>query len=331
MRPGPGRHMPRKSIDMRKRKSDYPVWPGMPHSYVAQDAYLTAKLAYVRFCSFERGNRLAEIATVLEAKLATLKSDTPAWRIANAHASRYRRLARAQVRCAESAVCRIAVDAYGAKTLLVANAYQCRSPRCPWCARLRRHRTVTKLIDGISRAETAMPGLKWVAVVFTMRPTPLDQIGLGVTRLHNGVANLAKEPRWRAAVHGLARTTEMTINVDARTAHVHCHGIAAMHPNYFDHEGLYISNPQLQAMWRAALGDPQVEIVHISRVRGWEHGTDSPQFRRSLLECCHYMVSPDSIPSGGFPATIEQLLTDQLHARHMFSLRGIMAKPRSKQ
>lgn len=97
----------------------------------------------------------------------------------------------------------------------------CRVRLCPMCQWRRSLKLGDQVRKVVSRAnadhikEAGAPW-RWLMVTFTVKNVPGPQLGAEIDRLHKAVNNLAKNARWRAAVRGWLRATEVTHNTDKK-------------------------------------------------------------------------------------------------------------------
>ena len=108
-------------------------------------------------------------------------------------------------------------------------------------------------------------------VTFTVQNVPGPQLGAEIDRLHKAVNNLAKCARWRAAVRGWLRATEVTHNTDKKsrtydTYHPHLHMLLCVPAGYFSGKG-YIKQKEWADLWAHYAKTDYTPIVDVRAIK----------------------------------------------------------------
>lgn len=146
-------------------------------------------------------------------------------------------------------------------------------PMCQWRRSLKLGAQVRRVVERANAdhlAETGAPW-RWLMVTFTVQNVPGPQLGAEIDRLHKAVNNLAKCARWRAAVRGWLRATEVTHNTDKKsrsydTYHPHLHMLLCVPAGYFSGKG-YIRQKEWADLWAHYARTDYTPIVDIRTIK----------------------------------------------------------------
>lgn len=146
-------------------------------------------------------------------------------------------------------------------------------PMCQWRRSLKLGAQVRRVVERANAdhlAETGAPW-RWLMVTFTVQNVPGPQLGAEIDRLHKAVNNLAKCARWRAAVRGWLRATEVTHNTDKKsrsydTYHPHLHMLLCVPAGYFSGKG-YIKQKEWADLWAHYARTDYTPIVDVRTIK----------------------------------------------------------------
>ena len=146
-------------------------------------------------------------------------------------------------------------------------------PMCQWRRSLKLGAQVRRVVERANAdhlAETGAPW-RWLMVTFTVQNVPGPQLGAEIDRLHKAVNNLAKCARWRAAVRGWLRATEVTHNTDKKsrsydTYHPHLHMLLCVPAGYFSGKG-YIRQKEWADLWAHYARTDYTPIVDVRTIK----------------------------------------------------------------
>lgn len=146
-------------------------------------------------------------------------------------------------------------------------------PMCQWRRSLKLGAQVRRVVERANAdhiQETGAPW-RWLMVTFTVQNVPGPQLGAEIDRLHKAVNNLAKCARWRAAVRGWLRATEVTHNTDKKsrsydTYHPHLHMLLCVPAGYFSGKG-YIKQKEWADLWAHYAKTDYAPIVDVRAIK----------------------------------------------------------------
>lgn len=214
-------------------------------------------------------------------------------------------------------------------------------PMCQWRRSLKLGAEVRQVVeranaDHIREAGTAW---RWLMVTFTVRNVPGEELGSTIDRLHRAVNNMAKCAKWKAAVRGWLRATEVTHNINKfskfyDTYHPHIHALLCVPSSYFKGKG-YITQKQWAELWAHYVGTAYTPVVDVRIIKA-EDGKDvsalpaaeqAAAMGKAVAEVSKYASKPaDYI----IPADLElskrtvEVLDTMLDHRRMTSWGGIL-------
>ena len=142
-------------------------------------------------------------------------------------------------------------------------------PLCQWRRSLKLGAQCRAVVAEADRRKIARDraAWRWVMLTLTQRNVDGPDLGTEIDRIHAAVRVLTKSPRWRAAVRGWLRVTEVTRNNDYNspnygTYHPHLHILIAVPRRYFRGAD-YIPAAEWRAMWRTYMHldyDPDIDV-----------------------------------------------------------------------
>lgn len=146
-------------------------------------------------------------------------------------------------------------------------------PMCQWRRSLKLGAQVRRVVeranaDHIRESGTAW---RWLMITFTVKNVPGTQLGGEIDRLHKAVNNLAKCARWRGAVRGWLRATEVTHNTNKKstsydTYHPHIHMLLCVPSGYFSGKG-YIRQKEWAQLWQHYAGTEYEPLVDVRAIK----------------------------------------------------------------
>lgn len=230
------------------------------------------------------------------------------------------------------------------KSLRLHDASFCRVRLCPMCQWRRSLKLGDQVRKVVSRANSdhikeAGAPWRWLMITFTVKNVPGPQLGAEIDRLHKAVNNMTKCARWRGAVRGWLRATEVTHNTDKKsrsydTYHPHLHMLLCVPSGYFSGKG-YIRQKEWAALWQHYAGTEYTPIVEVHAIKpeGGGRITDIPAEQqaaamgKACAEVSKYAAKPGDYIIAADPAlsmrTVE-LLDKMLDKRRMTSWGGLL-------
>lgn len=207
--------------------------------------------------------------------------------------------------------------------LTLKSANFCRDRLCPLCQWRRslklgaQCRAVVAEADRrkISRDRVAW---RWIMLTLTQRNVEGPDLGAEIDRIHAAVKVLVKSPRWRAAVRGWLRVTEVTRNNDTSSPwygsyHPHLHILMAVPRSYLRGRD-YIPAAEWAAMWRQYMHldyTPDIDVRVVTAKGQTIADTDPAQsMGAAVAEVTKYAAKPGSyLIASDLGATVEAVTT----------------------
>lgn len=214
-------------------------------------------------------------------------------------------------------------------------------PMCQWRRSLKLGAQVRRVVERANADHIQETGAawRWLMVTFTVKNIPGPQLGAEIDRLHKAVNNMAKCARWRGAVRGWLRATEVTHNTDKKsrafdTYHPHLHMLLCVPAGYFSGKG-YIRQKEWAQLWQHYAGTEYTPIVEVHAIKpeGGGRITDIPAEQqaaamgKACAEVSKYAAKAGDYIIAADPAlsmrTVE-LLDKMLDKRRMTSWGGVL-------
>ena len=214
-------------------------------------------------------------------------------------------------------------------------------PMCQWRRSLKLGAQVRRVVERANADHIQETGAawRWLMVTFTVKNIPGPQLGAEIDRLHKAINNMAKCSRWRGAVRGWLRATEVTHNTDRKskafdTYHPHLHLLLAVPAGYFSGKG-YIRQAEWATLWQHYAGTEYTPIVEVHAIKpeGGGRITDIPAEQqaaamgKACAEVSKYAAKPGDYIIAADPElsmnTVE-LLDKMLDKRRMTSWGGVL-------
>lgn len=193
-------------------------------------------------------------------------------------------------------------------------------PLCQWRRSLKLGAQCRAVVAEADRRKIARDraAWRWVMLTLTQRNVDGPDLGAEIDRIHAAVRVLTKSPRWRAAVRGWLRVTEVTRNNDYNspnygTYHPHLHILIAVPRRYFRGAD-YIPAAEWRAMWRTYMHldyDPDIDVRVVTAKGQTIDATDPTQsMGAAVAEVTKYAAKPGSyLIASDLDATVDAVAT----------------------
>lgn len=193
-------------------------------------------------------------------------------------------------------------------------------PLCQWRRSLKLGAQCRAVVAEADRRKIARDraAWRWVMLTLTQRNVDGPDLGAEIDRIHAAVRVLTKSPRWRAAVRGWLRVTEVTRNNDYSspnygTYHPHLHILIAVPRRYFRGAD-YIQAAEWRAMWRTYMHldyDPDIDVRVVTAKGQTIDATDPTQsMGAAVAEVTKYAAKPGSyLVASDLDATVDAVAT----------------------
>ena len=193
-------------------------------------------------------------------------------------------------------------------------------PLCQWRRSLKLGAQCRAVVAEADRRKIARDraAWRWVMLTLTQRNVDGPDLGAEIDRIHAAVRVLTKSPRWRAAVRGWLRVTEVTRNNDYSspnygTYHPHLHILIAVPRRYFRGAD-YIPAAEWRAMWRTYMHldyDPDIDVRVVTAKGQTIDATDPTQsMGAAVAEVTKYAAKPGSyLIASDLDATVDAVAT----------------------
>lgn len=207
-------------------------------------------------------------------------------------------------------------------------------PMCQWRRSLKLGAQVRQVVERANAKHIDETGAawRWLMVTLTVRNVEGPDLGSEIDRLHKALNNMAKCKKWKTAVVGWLRATEVTHNAKADTYHPHMHLLLCVSPSYFRGRG-YITQKGWQSMWAHYAGTDYEPVVDVRAIKpaGGGRLADLPQgeqaaaMGKACAEVSKYAAKPaDYLVPQDITASMQavQVLDAMLNNRRMTSWGG---------
>lgn len=214
-------------------------------------------------------------------------------------------------------------------------------PMCQWRRSLKLGAQVRQVVEQANAAhimETGAPW-RWLMVTFTVRNVEGPELSAAIDRIHKGLNNLAKCKRWKTAVRGWLRATEVTHNTNPDSAaydtyHPHMHMLLCVPAAYFSGKG-YIRQKEWAELWGHYIGADYTPIVDVrpikpeggGRLSDLPAGEQAAAMGKACAEVSKYAAKPADyiVPSDlSLSMSAVQVLDAMLDRRRMTSWGGLL-------
>ncbi len=217
-------------------------------------------------------------------------------------------------------------------------AFACGDRFCPLCMKLKARKLVGLLSDVIEVHAEEFPRSLPILFTGTMPNVSDDDLGAAITNLLTGCRAFIRNRALTKRVKGAFRSIEVTYNRHDKTWHPHVHMILFMDEAFWrPSAGLYLPHPEWLAHWQAAMGMPDIKIVHVAKIGRDRDGVLvlGDRFFGDLAEACKYLVKVGSVlerTEAGWTAdpALIAILHAALKGRRLTSLTGSLRKLRRR-
>lgn len=215
-------------------------------------------------------------------------------------------------------------------------------PMCGWRRSLKMGSQAREVVAEANRQKVSRDGVafKWLLVTFTVKNVTGPELGRTIDQLHKAAHNMAKTKRWKAAVKGWLRATEITHNTDVKSAsfdtfHPHLHFLLCVNSRYFKSAD-YIPQKEWKAMWERAAGldyDSQVNVKAVKDLENDPTKESKTSLGGALAEVTKYVCKPQVVVTWENPemAVRTVLVLDRmLDGRRLTSWGGVLKEAAAK-
>lgn len=201
----------------------------------------------------------------------------------------------------------------------LASANFCRVRLCPMC----QWRRSLKVYSQMTRVFSALDATKYAVLCLTLTIRNCDgsQLAQTLDLLAKAWNRLTMYKRFKNAVVGFYRATEVTHNMQADTYHPHFHVLLIVDKRYFK-DSCYIPHAEWVSMWRRALGvdyDPSLKVYKL-------YLKDGQDITKALCEVTKYTIKESDYIGDDMNLNVETvaLLDKAFNKRKFVTLGGIL-------
>lgn len=221
--------------------------------------------------------------------------------------------------------------------LTLQSANLCRDrlcPLCQWRRSLKMAAQCRAVVAEADRRKIARDRVawRWIMITLTQRNVDGPDLAAELDKMHAALKIMTKSPRWRAAVRGWLRVTEITRNTDVHspnygTYHPHMHILAAVPRSYMRGRD-YIPHAEWVEMWRTYMHldySPNVD-VRVVTAKGEVIADPSQGMGAAVAEVAKYAAKPGSyLIASDLGETVEAVTTlaGALHGRRLCAWGGV--------
>jgi plasmid rolling circle replication initiator protein Rep len=149
--------------------------------------------------------------------------------------------------------------------IVLKRAKFCRVRYCPVCQWRRSMLWRAKFFLRLPIIEEQFPDANWLFLTLTLKNCDIDNLNETLQHMSKSWQRFIKLSKFKNAVLGYVRTTEVTRSEKHGDAHPHYHVLLMVKPSYFKNN--YISKKNWQLMWRESLRVDYDPVIHIQRVK----------------------------------------------------------------
>lgn len=207
-------------------------------------------------------------------------------------------------------------------------------PLCQWRRSLKMGAQARAVVAEADRHKISRDkvGWRWLMLTLTQRNVGGPDLAAELDRMHAAVRVLTKSPRWRAAVRGWLRVTEITRNAGYHspfygTYHPHMHILLAVPRSYMRGRD-YIPHAEWVEMWRTYMHldyPPSVDI-RVVTTKGEVIADPSQGMGAAVAEVAKYAAKPGSyLIASDLEATVDAVTTlaRALKGRRLYAWGGV--------
>jgi plasmid rolling circle replication initiator protein Rep len=197
----------------------------------------------------------------------------------------------------------------------------CRVRLCPMCAWRRARKIQAQMYKICSAVQAEKSGSRWLFLTLTVPNCRPDELSATLDAMFAAWHRLRNFPEYKQLL-GWYRALEITHNLRNNSYHPHFHCILCVPASYFSSG--YVAHERWLAMWRQAMGMPEITQVDIRAVRRTQ---DTNALLHALAEVCKYTVKPAQLLEAGdmeYTAEMVQILDAALDKRRLVAYGGVL-------
>lgn len=212
----------------------------------------------------------------------------------------------------------------GPPKLSAARFCRCRlCPVCQWRRSLKMAALTRQIIteaDTQYRLATGSTGFRYLLLTLTVKNVPAAQLSETIDQLHHGLNQMTRCKRWKKAVRGWIRATEVTYNAQAETFHPHIHLVLAVSPQYFKGSE-YISHAEWGQLWQHYANTPYEPLTDVRAIRSAD---GDQKLLGAICEISKYICKPSDYLAAdpARAAPVVEALDQMTHKRRFASWGG---------
>lgn len=205
----------------------------------------------------------------------------------------------------------------GSQKLTSANFCRVRlCPMCQWRRSLKVYSQMTRIFSALDAEKYAV-----LCLTLTVKNCAGSELSLTLDLLAKAWNRLTMYKRFKNAVVGFYRATEVTHNMQAYTYHPHFHVLLIVDKRYFK-DSCYIPHAEWVSMWRRALGvdyDPSLKVYKL-------YLKDGQDITKALCEVTKYTIKESDYIGDDMNLNVETvaLLDKAFNKRKFVTLGGIL-------
>lgn len=215
-------------------------------------------------------------------------------------------------------------------------------PMCGWRRSLKMGSQAREVVAEANRQKVSRDGVayKWLFVTFTVKNVPGAELGRTIDRLHKAAHDMSNCKRWKTAVKGWLRATEVTHNTDKKSAsfdtfHPHLHLLLCVNSRYFKSAD-YIPQKEWKAMWEHYAKLDYSAQVNVKAVKDLDNNSTAESktsLGGALAEVTKYVCKPQGVVTWENPEmAVRTVLTldRMLDGRRLTSWGGVLKEAARK-
>jgi len=161
-----------------------------------------------------------------------------------------------------------------AKTFKLHKAEFCRVRACPICQWRRSMLYISKLMKAVPGILERYPSMRLIHLVLTVKNCHITELRDTIKEMNTAWKRLSQKKKFKKAVKGWVRSTEVSRNPETGEAHPHFHVMLFVPGYYFDSPEYYITHASWLEYWKDALRanyEPSIHIKAFRKNRGLEN------------------------------------------------------------
>ena len=206
------------------------------------------------------------------------------------------------------------------RTFKLHRAEFCRVRTCPVCQWRRSMLYIAKLMKAVPAVLEAFPTMRLIHLVLTIRNCSVNDLSKTIKEMNKSWQRLTQRKRFRRAVKGFVRSTEVSYNAKTNEAHPHFHIMLFVPSWYFTKPEYYIAQAEWVTLWQQCARLDYAPSVHVKAFRQ----NDEKGLAAAVHEVAKYTTKPEELIQAG----AEWLATyiHQVRNLRFFSTGGIIKK-----